>query len=160
MLVSDFQGACLVFQSLLPVMTGWRMQWVKSRFQLGIQPCSNSHEQMWEELLVDLGNQGPPPPDPISIMLTQVDIVANYKYLDVHVDRKGRLPRKLGCRRNSSGDLRPGECVCRGCWEDSAVWMSHTPAHQHLQPKTDHTQCHRSFLHFAPLTVHFLLYLV
>lgn len=33
---------------------------MKSRFQLGIQPCSNSHEQMWEELLVDLCNQGPP----------------------------------------------------------------------------------------------------
>lgn len=157
MLVSDFQGARLVFQSLLCVLTGWKMQWVKSRSQLVIQLCSNSHEKM----------------------LTQVDIVANYRYLDGHVDRKldykASLPRKLGCRcglewllflcwaagwRNSWGDLHPGGSLCRGCWEDSAVWMSHTPARQHLQPKTDHTECCRSFLHFATSTVHFLLYLV
>lgn len=42
------------------------------------------------------------PPDPLNILLTQVDIVANYLYLEVHVeskpDHKGGLLRNLSCR--------------------------------------------------------------
>ncbi|TWW66206.1 hypothetical protein D4764_20G0002380 [Takifugu flavidus] len=48
----------------------------------------------------------PPFLNPLNILLTRVDIVANYQYLEVHVeskpDYKGGLLRNLSCRCSSS----------------------------------------------------------
>lgn len=70
--------------------------------------------QPWKNMSCISGGQEPEqktlhdkePPDPLNILLTRVDIVANYQYLEVHVeskpDCKGGLLRNLSYRCSSS----------------------------------------------------------
>lgn len=170
-MVSDFQDTCLVFQSLSSIRAGWRRRWEESRFQLVAQ--SKSQEKMWEELQrASSGSRFLTPPQTPSTLRW---LRWTLPYLEVHGDRKpdytGRLLRRLCCRcsiswwspvgflcsagqqdwRKSSGDLHPAEVSA----EDQSESL-HTGTFSQRQT----TQNVTGLSSFAPLMVHFLLYLV
>lgn len=80
-----------------------------------------------------------PHSDPLSIMLTQVNIVEIYKYPVVHMGITGGLPRKLSSRCLSLGVLSWLLLLCWGSWLEKLIRRS-PPWSKCLSESAERTQ--------------------